>query len=275
MPIRRRRAPRRRRALRKRGKRSNKARVPRGITTTDNQYCKVVETVAIQDILPGIQAADSFSLMLFQRARYMAVGFKHYKAAKCTWTYEPLYNTFADDAAAPGDTIPYIYTAMNRTGDAVAPVNLLSLQAMGAKPVKFNKKFSVSYKPNWNTPGLPVILSSNTSSDKTQVMLGSKAEYGWIDSSPYRSKNTITTNFTGTLIPLFPSTLEQDVQAPTYTASAVQNASYDVLYNGHITIFEQQVKNPDVRPIGKLTLTVTWLFKTPVWFNQTTQQGLS
>lgn len=245
----------------------------RGITTTKNQMCKVTETIAIQDILPGVQPVSAFTLMEFSRARYLAVGFQHYKAAKCTYTYEPLFNTYADDA--PGsDTIPYLYSAMNRTGDSAAPNNLLALQSMGARPVKFNKKHVISYKPNWNTPGLTVNLTSLTNSDKTSVRLGSKAEYGWIDASPFQSRNNVAgppaQNTTGELFSVLPADLPADISAPTYQADAQRSAAYDVVYNGHNVIFDQATRN-ELRPIGRLTLTVEWHFKTPVWLSNISQ----
>lgn len=270
---------RRRLVRRGRGKRGGRrSNIPRGITTQQNQYCKVVETVNIQDVLPGLQVNNSFNLMNFSRARYMAVGFQHYRAAKCTWTYEPLYNTYQDGAGG-GDTIPYIYTTMNRTGDAILPTNLASFQAMGAKPVKFNRKHVVSYVPNWTTPGQQVLAAAATGQSQGLYSLGAQACYNWIDSSSYRSQNNavnaagVTTEVTGQLISIQDPDLPANLQlsAGTTTTTARQ-ASYNVIYNGHNCFFDQQ-NSGGTATIGRLTLTVEWHFKTPLWYSSFVQTG--
>jgi len=271
----RRRAPRRKRAARKGGKRAGKkSRVPRGITATQQQFCKVTETVAFQDILPGVQAPDSFNLMAFTRARYMANGFQFYKAAKCTWTYYPLYNTFATDAAVQGDTVPYIYTTMNRTGDSALPNNLQAFQAMGAKPVKFIKKHVVSYVPNWVTPGLPVKLTGS-SGNTIELMMGSRPCYDWINNTSLRAvlnSGIPAQNLTSQLIPNTPQDLANHIGgAAAYALSAPTSACYEVIYNGHNTIFDQFVTSGELRPIGRLTLTVEWHFKCPIWDSRISQ----
>ena len=263
----RRRAPRRKRAARKGKKRTNRRNIPRGITAVQNQFCKVTETVAYQDILPGVQSPDSFNLMQFTRARFMATGFQHYKAAKCTWTYYPLYNTFATDTAVQGDTVPYIYTAMNRTGDGIAPASLAAFQAMGAKPVKFIKKHIVSYRPNWTTPGLPIQLLGS-SGNYVDVTLGTRPCYDWIDSSPFLSKNNAGApgqNTTGQLFVVEPPTIASDLNLALYTTVQTKSAAASVMYHGHHAIFDQFVTAGVEKAIGRLTLTVEWHFKSPIW----------
>jgi hypothetical protein len=258
--------------MRRKGK-GRKLAVPRGITATQNQFCKVVETIAFQDVLPGVQPPDSFNLMEFSRARFMATGFQFYKAAKCTWTYYPLYNTFATDSAVTGDTVPYIYTAMNRTGDAVLPNTLQAFQAMGAKPVKFVNKHIVSYRPNWVTPGLPIRLNGS-SGNFVEVVLGSRSCYDWIDSSPSRSINNSGAppqNNTGQLSSVDPPTITADLNLPAFTVQPVNSACYSVMYHGHNAIFDQFVTTGDLKPIGRLTLTVEWHFKSPIWNSRFTQ----
>lgn len=260
-----------------------KTNIPRGITTQQNQFCKVVETVTVEDVIPGVQAPACFNLMDFNRARFMAVGFQHYKAAKCTWTYEPLYNTYQDGGptGSGGDTIPYIYSAMNRTGDSVLPTNLASFQAMGARPVKFNKKHVISYVPNWTTPGQQVLARNAVGQDPLIFSLGAQSCYNWIDSSSYRSQNNVPTtsgtppvlNVTGQNFPVenpgLASQLQLTAGATTLTA---RQASYAVLYQGHSAFFDQATSS-GTQAIGRLTLTVEWHFKTPLWYNSFIQTG--
>ena len=270
---------RRRRALKRVGRRKSKRSgkkltVPKGITTTQSQYCTVTETIQVQDIQAGVQGLASFNLMQFTRARFMALAFRHYKAAKCTWTYEPLFNTFANDTSGNNDTVPYLYSAMNRTGDGVAPNNLAAFQAMGARPVKFLRKHNISYVPNWNSPGMPFQVND------TEFMLGAKLEWGWIDSSPYLSKNRVATGsppatqeIAGQLFTATNPQLPSDVGAPGGTLTTTRNVSYSVEYNGHDVIFDQFTRSGDLIPIGRLTLTVEWHFKTPVWWSRLSQNS--
>ena len=268
--------PRRRRALRKRGKRgAKKSKLVRGLTVQQNQFCKVIETVRFQDILPGVQAPDSFNLMEFARARYMANGFQFYKAAKCTWTYEPLYNTYATETGNTGDTVPYIYVTMNRTGDSLLPVTLDAFQAMGAKPVKFIRKHIVSYRPNWVTPGLPIKVVSPDGTNRIDYTLGSKCEYGWINSSPLNARNNVgapvSQNTSGLVVPVEPLTFAADVSVPSYNVTGANSAAYSVMYNGHNTIFDQFINTGDNQKIGRVTLTVEWHFKCPIWDKRISQ----
>jgi len=274
MVARRRRANRKRAPRRLRGKRSGrKSVIPRGITTTQDQYCKVTETVAYQNVLPGVQSPNSFNLMEFSRARFMATGFQHYKAAKCTWQYVPLYNTYATELAASGDTIPYIYTSMNRTGDSNNPNTLAAFQAMGAKPVKFIKKHVVSYKPNWTTTGLPIRLEGSNG-NYFDYQLGSRPCYDWIDTSPWLSTNNVGSpaqQTTGQVYPIVPPTLPTDVSVSSFTPLQPKSAAYSVMYHGHRAIFDQFLTAGDAAPIGRLILTVEWHFKSPIWQANITQ----
>jgi len=276
MPARRR-SNRRRARVPRRARRARKLNVPRGITATQNQFCKVTETIAIQNLVPGVQPPAAFNLMMFSRARYMAVGFQHYKAAKCTWSYEPFFNTFQDDTVTPNnDTIPYLYSSMNRTGDGLCPNNLAAMQAMGAKPVKFLRKHLISYRPNWNTPGNEVKVTDGAVTPTiTTYSLGQQACYNWIDSTASSSRNNVGLPTQDTTANLFPTNdngnIPTYVSLPSGTASSQRSLSFCVIYNGHDVIFEQTQQSQSGQAIGKLTLTVEWHFKTPLWASNISQ----
>ena len=267
----------RRRFRNRKGKKvQRKSNVPRGLTTQNNQICRVVETVAYNDIQPNTVSTAFFTLMQFERARYLSAGFQYYKAAKCTWTYEALYNTF-QEAAIPGgivgDTVPQLYATMNRTGDAAIPNTIESMQGMGSRPTKFTRTHKISYKPNWNTPGLPVsvnIIGGAT----TQYMAGSQACYNWIENTNFLQVTNVGTpaqNNSGQLIHHISDSLNTDagINAPSNNQSP-SSLAHSVVWNGHDVYFQQLQSNNDV-PVARLVLTVEWHFKKPIWNYNVTQ----
>jgi len=147
MPARRQRNRRVRRvARRKAGKRVAKR-------SGTSQYAKITETYAFTDINPGLNYNFDFNLSQFIRASQLAPNFKWYKAAKVTWTIEPLYNTFQDGTAGTEVTMPYYYSVMNRTQDN-SQLLLTDFQAMGCKPKKMISKQVKKNRQNWFSGGL-------------------------------------------------------------------------------------------------------------------------
>ena len=119
----RRRAPKRR--MRKgKGNRRGRARPSKHLTPNIPQYSKVVESISIQDMEVNSPYQRTFSLNDFNRARYESVNWQFFKAAKVTYTYEPLYNTFQDGDNNSAQSAPYLYVKMNRTQDASVPLGI-------------------------------------------------------------------------------------------------------------------------------------------------------
>lgn len=278
--------PARKRVHRKRGHKKakhgpSKAHIPRSLANVP-QTAKCVETIVVTDLPSNQMFGSVFSLQDFARARLLSLGYQRVKAAKCTWTYEPLYNTFQEGVAAL--SIPYMYHRMNRGQDSRVPNTLGDLQAMGAMPKKFSNTVKISYKPNWVSPGLIGYTTrvAPASSGGTFLALdgitayGAKREYGWLENSPYNQTQDITGNviipvgisrrIPGTDVPFTPSFLTS------YTTTQMQNVQSGLcVYNGHDVFFDQKVVGSADLIICRVTLTVEWHFRDPVWWDRVIQ----
>lgn len=84
----------------------------------------------------------------FQRALVLASQYKLYRATKVEYEYLPTYNTFQEGT---GNSVPYLWIAMNRSGENPPPtasVDRQYLERMGAMPIKLTKPCKKIYKPN-------------------------------------------------------------------------------------------------------------------------------
>lgn len=244
-----------------------KARVPRSIHLTPkvSQFAKIVETVNLADIQSNQAVTTAFfSLNDFNRARFESNNWQFFKAAKVTWTYEPLYNTYSDVAGTKALSKPYLYTRMNRCSNEVLPNNLLGLQGAGAMPRALTGTYKMTYKPNWTRPGL-VASATNPALGQPAVgqivTLGSTTEYGWINNS-----NDSQTQGPNPLVRV-PGTL-QHIENGATTAAGFTNRSLPsyVIYNGHDFYLDQKYADPDdTQVVCRLSMTVEWHFKGPVW----------
>jgi len=246
-----------------------KTNVPRGITTSPNQMCRIVETIDGGTLGPNTSNLQAFQLNNFRRAHYMSAAFAFYRAAKVTYTYTPLFNTYQDLSGS--SSVPSLYSLMNRQGDTNLPQsNLDVFIATGARPVKFNTPHKVSYKPNWTSPGMPMLASVSGSIVVTQYIQGSQVCYNWINKSSKGQKvypPGSGTNDSGLLT------------GPTADNSTFQNVTFiapgsacdAVSYLGHDVYIEQKIDaNP--APVAKVTVTVEWEFKGPIWNNLIRQE---
>ena len=195
----------------------------------------------------------SFSLNQFKRASILAPNFKWYKAVKVEWTFQPLFNVYQEGVAI--ESVPYMYTRMNRTQDSVG-ITLQTLQAMGAKPVKFTSKKTLTYVPNWCSPGLSTYINDGTGN----VLIGSasmglKPEYGYLASTDGPITNI---NADLGLLPIDPR-----LNAPINSGmnSVYTNA---VSYNGTDIYFDQTFSSVvGTNRCCNVQCTVTWSFKDP------------
>lgn len=242
-----------------------------------------METIVIGDLFSNQIAAYTFTLQQFSRARLLSLGYQRVKAVKCTWTYEPLFNTFQDQLGNSALSVPFMYSRMNRGQDALVPGSLGDLQAMGAQPRKFTNTVRISYKPNWVSPGL---IGYNTALTQTvnggqQKLLngitcyGLKQEYGYLENSPYNQTQDpggsviipvgLPRRNPGTLVPILPSTaFNAGVTAPNVQSMLC-------IYNGHDVYFDQAQSGDAQNTVTRVTLTVEWHFKDPKWWDQIIQ----
>jgi len=225
--------PRRRRgrkAMRSRGGRRHRA--PNAATAGRQQYATITETLEYSDLSANVMTNSVFSLGQFDRALAVATSFQYYRAKTVTWTYEPQYNTFQETTGA-SISKPYLYLAMNRTQIPLLNGDLENIQAMGSKPLTLTSKKSLTYKPNWCSPGLSAIANASY----VLVPQGSKVQYSWIA--------VPDTNATLNLQP---------------AAHGDQLFNTWAVYNGHLSFIDQ---SQSVTPatVARITATVVWEFK--------------
>jgi len=256
-------------------KRGNKStRVPRGITAAPGQMCRIVETINLDNINPNTNYLNTFQLNQFRRAHYMSAAFAFYKAAKVTYTYTPLFNTFQDVSGS--SSAPNIFTLMNRQGDTNLPQsNIDVIAATGARPKRFVGVHKVSYVPNWTTPGLPVqtLGGSPPILQVSQYFMGSQVCYNWINKSSKGQKvypPGSGSNDSGLLTQPPPD----GTTFPGVSWVSSGSACDGVAYLGHDT-FVQQAVDANPAPVAACTITVEWVFKGPVWNNLIRQEVIT
>jgi len=246
-----------------------KSRSPVIATAGSGQNARIVETVEFADNFPLLAYQNVFSLASFPRAATLAMNFQFYKAAKVTWSYEPLYNTFQEATPAVGTVVskPYIYTIMNRVQNLRAGATLENIQACGAKPQALISKKSITYKPNWCSPGLMAVQPGSSPIAPINAMLqqGLKCQYGWLASAGTANfingpngagvgEATVSSNQTNQMY------ITPDPNATVWSQNT-SVATNNVLYNGHVTYIDQASPGSSQTPICRLTATVEWHFK--------------
>lgn len=245
-----------RRIRRNKPKRAAKRRAPKRSLGMLGQMARIQETVEFEDIAANAVQGLNFSLFQFARASTLAVNFKWYRAAKVVWTIDPQFNLFVEGALAPGQ--PYIYNRMNRTQDAFN-YTIQNLQAMGAKPVKFNKQIRYTYKPNWCSPGLSTYTLDQSTGNLKEggPSQGLKAQYGWLNAP---GQLTTATGL-GQIQAMQPQGNVPLQPAPIFNnLTNIQTNS--CLYNGNDIFIDQLNAQGDVL-IARVTCTVHWEFKDP------------
>jgi len=250
--------PRRRAAKRAPKRKGNrKAKIPRTIgMPASGQMAKIVETVAFVDLDPNLGYNFQFNLSQFRRASNLAPNFKFYKPTLVEWTIEPLYNTFQDGTTGAEVTVPYIYMVMNRTQDQTG-LALADIQAMGSKPQKLVGKKTISYVPNWCSPGLNTYANQAVGNVNALVRftnMGLKAQYSYIACPP----TDLPANAQNTPLYIVPS-------APPGFGQDGMNAvnANQCVYNGHTIWIDQEVPTGTLQPVARVTCTVHWSFKGP------------
>jgi len=221
-----------------------------------NQMAKIQETVEFSDMTADQVYNFTFNLSQFQRASTLAPNFKWYKAAKVEWRIDALFNTFQEGTSA---TVPYIYQTMNRT-QSQQPLNIQDIQAQGSKPRKFVGAHIIKYRPNWCVPGmlktLPVAGTGSLVVASPVYADGFKATYDWITSPEGNPGLNKTAGNPMEFYGLNP------VPGFTTGTQALSNTPNQTVYNGHVVFIDQLVALPAM-PVGRVTCTVTWLFKDP------------
>jgi len=259
MAIRNRRRPARR--LRK-AARKQRRRVPRSLVSNpQNQGASIIETIVVKgSIVTNAQVGlNIFDLSLFARAQQTAALYKFYKADWCEWEYQPRFNLYGNSTAI---TVPYMYTAMNRTQDSAIGLGPGTAQqfmtTQGAIPRKFTNKIVVKYRPNWCSPGLVAARGNVATGDVNGVgMMGVQVQYGWL-SSPDNVYTPGSVNTVQTLADASGSIPNGFITTPNFPQAAQ--------YNGHYTWFDDASAGNVENVVGDIVLRVKWSFKNPSFF---------
>lgn len=268
----------RRRANKKSGRKmrgKGRKTMPNTATSGKGQMARIIETIEFTDLQPNGAVNSVFTLSQFPRASTLAGNFAFYKAAKVTWNYEPLYNTFQDTAGAT--SVPYLYTLMNRGQINTIPApGLGNIQACGARPVKLVSRTSISYKPNWCSPGLLSVIKPDGSESgpiSAVIQQGVKQNYDWLSCSGQEVRAVDAGG--QVVVPSLANVLSAQIGSPVVTPAPpaltlfAPNANNNVVYNGHINFIDQEF-DANSAPCCRLTATVVWQFKGAL-FNQVLQ----
>lgn len=225
--------------------------VRRSRPRAQKQMAQIVETIEFNRISPNVVQGCVFNINQFQRAKALAVNFRWYKPTHVTWKIEPQFGTY--QAVPGGATVPYLYQLMNRTQDS-SFMTLSDMLTQGCKPSKLVAAKSLSYRPNWCSPGLlmqNVVSAPGFGGTINNVTVcGMKAEYGWLQ-APNEANSA-------SIIPFYAA----GVAPGTLTNTPVQNAVTTTIFNGHQYFIEQQT-TAGTTPTFKVTCTVKWSFKDP------------
>jgi len=226
---------------------NRKSRIPRGIND-GGQMARIKETVAFTDLDPNLGYNFNFNLSQFQRASELAPNFKFYKATRVEWTIEPLYNTFQDGLTGAEVTVPYMYMTMNRTQDQTG-IQLADIQAMGAKPQKLVGKKTISYVPNWCSPGLTSYTTDGTNLTGVN-QAGLQVQYRPLACPDTNPGKNLPSGFTPAAAP---------------GQIGLNNIIYanQVVYNGHTLWVDQEVPTGTLQPVARVVCTVHWSFHGP------------
>jgi len=260
MAIRNRRRPARR--LRKAARKQRRSRVPRSLVSNpQNQSATIIETIVVKGavVTNGQVGINIFDISQFGRAQQTAALYKFYKADWCEWEYQPRFNLYGESTTI---TVPYMYTAMNRTQDAAVGLGPGTSQqfmtSQGAVPRKFTSKVVVRYRPNWVSPGLIAARINPGTNDLNGVgTCGVRINYGWLACPD----NVYTAGSVNTVM-----TMAQPGASLPNLFTVAQNFPQAAQYNGHYTWFDDASTGDVNNVVGDIVLRVKWSFKNPAFF---------
>jgi len=250
------------RRLRRAARKQRRSGVPRSLRVNpQNQGATVIETIVVTAacVTNSQVALNFFDISQFPRAQQTAALFKFYKAEVCEWEYQPRYNLYA--TGGTGATVPYMYSAMNRTQDAAIGLGPATAQqfmtSQGAIPRKFTNKITIKYRPNWVSPGLIAARVNPGTNDLNGVgTAGVRTNYGWLACPD----NVYTAGSVNTVM-----SMGQPGTSMPNLFTIAQNFPQAAQYNGHYTWFDDSAVS-EQNPCGDIVLRVKWVFKNPAFF---------
>lgn len=218
----------------------------------NRHYAQITETLQRVDAVSNNNTQEYFTLGDFPRAWSLATNFKFYRAKKVMYKYEPIYNVYGEGATT--DTVPYMYTIMNRDQGNNQGLTIADFQKMGAIPQKFTSSKTIQYTPNWVAPGLQafktVRLATGENVVNDVVSQGTTKHYGYL-ATPDESVNIYSQN-----------NIIETAGMITQGYQKTKAVEAQVIYNGHNVYFQQNDAGT-LANVAKRTLTVVWEFRGP------------
>jgi len=210
------------------------------------QYAVVTETVNLGDFQANTVYSDHFSLWNFPRAKTCAESFMFYRCKSVTFEYLPSFNTFQETSGGP--TKPYFQYVMNRNGASTLLTETQMLE-MGANPIAFSSKKSITYKPNL-VQSLSVLSTATGSSGLPQsINVGSTPVYDrWLATA-----RTLKNQSSNSVLDLNPPA----------TSTPLGQIVNQAEYYGHQWNVHTDVSSLDYQLLGTWMVHAVWEFKGP------------
>lgn len=136
---------------RKAPRRARKTRVPRNRKFAQPEHASLSEIIRGQVLETNTMYGPSYlQLAQFKRSSVVAQCYQEYRITGVTFRFTPRFDTFtATTNIADQIAIPYFYHMVDRLGALKPGADLQQLQAMGAKPRRFDDKtLMVKYAPS-------------------------------------------------------------------------------------------------------------------------------
>jgi len=238
------RAPRRRRAVRRRMPMYRKIRGGHIREMASAQYSSLSAPM-----LPNasVYAFRNFSLSgAGERVQSIAQAYQFYRITRVTWEVRPAYDTFAASSSGSPTSVPQLYWCMDKEGSFTGNTTLQTLKSAGCKPLRLDDKIiRKSFKP---AVLQAVALAPGSQADDPSLVLGSKRISPWLPTnanayvtqSPPAPWDVSTVDHLGLLL-----AIDQDVGVNTSSPAAY--VSFTV---------EFEFKKPlDINPLGEGNLT--------------------
>lgn len=240
------------RMMMRRGKAVGRARIKR---TSD--YAKVVEIqetplVAINDAGgESVGAVVNFTLADFQRPQEVAHAYKYYRAAKVELSFIPYFN-IAQTGAAAATRLPQLYLGVDRVSNRwIAPTET-ELLSRGMSPKLFNKKRSITFKPNLLQE---LSLETNQPADGTGNGIGVDT-VGFLNATALFDKWLPTQQSFGYGDGVVNPQTGQKI-------SPIGVNPYAVRYHGAVFCCAIEGLGTNPTQVGDIQLKITWEFKGP------------
>lgn len=174
MPLKSKRAPRRRRQYRRR-----RAPMYRRMRNHIVEKASAQYSTTSQPLFPNgsVYSFRNFSLSgASSRVQSVAQAYQFYRIKRVTWEVRPAYDTFAPTGTTP-TSVPQLYWCMDKEATFTTKTSLQTLKAAGCKPIRLDDKMiRKSFKP----AVLQAVADQAGTAAGPHLVLGSKRISPWL-----------------------------------------------------------------------------------------------